>query len=57
MPACMLQATRDTGWRLIIIGISLIPGKETAEEKRRKQGGTRSGKSLLVHFTAFSRRP
>lgn len=28
MPACMLQATLDTGWRLIITGISLIPGKE-----------------------------
>ncbi len=40
MPACMLQATRYTSWRLIIIGISLIPGKEPAEEKRRKQGGT-----------------
>lgn len=28
MPACMLQATLDTSWRLIITGISLIPGKE-----------------------------
>ena len=57
VPACTLQATRYTSWRLIIIGISSIPGKEPAEEKRRRQGGIRRSKSLPVYFTTFSRRP
>ena len=35
MPACMLQATLDTGWRLIITGISLIPGKEKPIQRLR----------------------